>query len=138
MRSQVQQSGVRVPSEWEGGTVVAFDRARGGDREAEHLLELVAAERGVPAALLVHDSRCQARIAEARQIAMYLMHVVLRRKYADFGAFFGRDRTTVSHACALIEDRRDNSRFDAGVSRLEAALLGVASVPDGGLRRAAS
>ena len=131
MRSQVQQSGVRVPSEWEGGTVVAFDRARGGDREAEHLLELVAAERGVPAALL-------ARIAEARQIAMNLMHVVLRRKYADIGAFFGRDRTTVSHACALIEDRRDNSRFDAGVSRLEAALLGVASVPDGGLRRAAS
>ena len=131
MRSQVQQSGVRVPSEWEGGTVVAFDRARGGDREAEHLLELVAAERGVPAALL-------ARIAEARQIAMNLMHVVLRRKYADVGAFFGRDRTTVSHACALIEDRRDNSRFDAGVSRLEAALLGGASVPDGGLRRAAS
>ena len=131
MRSQVQQSGVRVPSEWEGGTVVAFDRARGGDREAEHLLELVAAERGVPAALL-------ARIAEARQIAMNLMHVVLRRKYADVGAFFGRDRTMVSHACALIEDRRDNSRFDAGVSRLEAALLGVASVPDGGLRRAAS
>ncbi len=55
---------------------------------------------------------------------MYLMHVSLQRLYRDVGAFFGRDRTTVSYACALIEELRDDGAFDAEVERLEAALEG--------------
>ena len=94
------------------------------DADAERVLELVSARRGVPAVLLLHRSRCRAPVAHARQLAMYLMHTLLGRKMADVGRVFGRDRTTVSHACALIEDQRDDCTFDAEVLVLEEALLG--------------
>ena len=35
---------------------------------------------------------------------------------------FGRDRTTVAHACARIEDRRDNPKFERILDCLEAAV----------------
>lgn len=80
------------------------------------LLRFVAAARGVPTRQLLSPSRGEADVAQARQLAMYLMHVVLGRIYLDVGRFFGRDRTTVSYACALIEDLRDDPEFDAEVS----------------------
>lgn len=55
---------------------------------------------------------------------MYLMHVVLRRPYAEVARFFGRDRTTVAHACSHIEDRRDEPAFEADVARLESLIAG--------------
>jgi chromosomal replication initiation ATPase DnaA len=54
---------------------------------------------------------------------MYLMHVALGRSLTDVGRMFGRDRTTVSHACARIEDMRELPRFDADVTRLEDVLF---------------
>lgn len=112
----VEQTGAR------GGEVLAFDRLRGTDRTAARLVALVAESRGVPAILLLHPSRCEAAVAAARQLAMYLMHVSLRRNYADVGAYFGRDRTTVAYACSHVEDRRDEPAFDAEVTRLEEQL----------------
>jgi len=50
---------------------------------------------------------------------MYLSHVMLGRTLAEVGEAFGRDRTTVSYACALMEDLRDDPRFDAEVADLE-------------------
>ena len=50
---------------------------------------------------------------------MYLSHVVLGRTLMEIGEVFGRDRTTVSYACALIEDMRDDPQFDDEVSGLE-------------------
>jgi chromosomal replication initiation ATPase DnaA len=64
-------------------------------------------------------SRGQARVALARQTAMYLAHVTCRVPITDVGRVFGRDRTTVSHACAVIEDRRDDKGFDQTLGRLE-------------------
>lgn len=119
MREAVRRE---AEASWGGGQILAFDRRRGRDPEAARLLALVAAGRDVPTLLLLHPSRCGASVAEARQLAMYLMHVALRRSYAEVGAFFGRDRTTVSHACAHIEDLRDAPDFEAEVVRLEAAL----------------
>lgn len=58
-------------------------------------------------------------IARARQLAMYLSHVVLGRTLSEIGEVFGRDRTTVSYACAVIEDMRDDPQFDDTVSGLE-------------------
>lgn len=55
-------------------------------------------------------------------LAMYLVHVVLSRSYSEIGDFFGRDRTTVAHACARIEDMRDCPKFDAEVASLEGAI----------------
>jgi chromosomal replication initiation ATPase DnaA len=61
--------------------------------------------------------------ARPRQIAMYVMHVCYQRHYAEVGRFFGRDRTTVSHACALVEEMREDPRFDAELDRIESGLL---------------
>jgi chromosomal replication initiation ATPase DnaA len=67
------------------------------------------------------------RIAFARQLAMYLTHVGFGLTLTEVGACFERDRTTVRHACALIEDRRDQPTFDLAVSALEAGLMHLAS-----------
>ncbi|HWU16043.1 MAG TPA: helix-turn-helix domain-containing protein [Devosia sp.] len=80
---------------------------------------LVAREKNVPMRLLMHSSRCRAAAARARQLAMYLAHVMLGRSLSEVGHAFGRDRTTVSYACALIEDLREDPDFDAFVTRLE-------------------
>lgn len=86
------------------------------------VVRLVARERRVPVRQLLASSRRRAGVARARQLAMYLAHVVLSHSLTAVGQAFGRDRTTVSHACALIEDMRDDPAFDAAVSRLESAL----------------
>ncbi len=37
-------------------------------------------------------------------------------------AAFGRDRSTVAHACREIEDRREDGQFDLWISALEGML----------------
>lgn len=88
----------------------------------DDVIALVARARNVPARLLTHKSRCRAQAARARQIAMYLSHVILGRSLTEIGDAFGRDRTTVSYACALIEDMRDDAMFDEEVQQLEQRL----------------
>lgn len=92
---------------------------------AQRAAQLVARTQNIQKALLFKDSRCLADVARARQLAMYLTHVVLQESFTAVGLAFGRDRTTVSYACALIEDMRDDPLFDAEVSRLEALLEGM-------------
>ncbi|HEY8595605.1 MAG TPA: helix-turn-helix domain-containing protein [Devosiaceae bacterium] len=89
------------------------------DPQTSAVLRLVSADRGIGTSMLLHGSRCCARVARSRQLAMYLLHVVHRRTLTDIGEIFDRDRTTVAHACARIEDMRDDRIFDADVSRLE-------------------
>ncbi|NGP18661.1 helix-turn-helix domain-containing protein [Devosia aurantiaca] len=93
-------------------------------RKIERVIELVAREYDVSKLLILHHSRCRASAARARQVAMYLSHVVLGQSLVDVGRAFGRDRTTVSHACGLIEDQRDDLEFDARLDRFEAILNG--------------
>lgn len=92
---------------------------RQGDAEASQAACLVAEAHGVTVQELFHHSRSRAPIAATRQLAMYLMHVALGRSLTDVGTFYGRDRTTVSHACGLVEDQRDLPEFDAEVGDLE-------------------
>jgi chromosomal replication initiation ATPase DnaA len=47
---------------------------------------------------------------------------MLGESLTSVGLAFGRDRTTVSYACNLIEDLRDDPRFEAEVSALEREL----------------
>lgn len=96
----------------------------GVQTEIAAVIALVSREKNVPIRLIVHFSRCRAGAARARQIAMYLCHVVFGASLAEIGLAFGRDRTTVSHACGLIEDLRDDPAFDAELERLETVLLG--------------
>ena len=105
-----------------GSAALPGQRQAREDFGLAEVLALVAREKNVPIRLLVHASRCRAEAARARQLAMYLAHVVKGISLTAIGAAFGRDRTTVSYACGLIEDMRDDLAFDAELDRLEALL----------------
>lgn len=102
----------------------------GHDAACDQVIALVAQHKRVAMRLLIHKSRCRMGTARARQLAMYLCHVALGRSLQAVGEVFGRDRTTVSHACGLIEDMRDDPAFDDEVAalelRIEAAVSGEA------------
>lgn len=121
MQVAVAEAGRAPARRGKSATVLAFE-ARRGDVEGLALLALVAAELGIAQPVLLHRQRCRRPVARARQLAMYLMHVILQRDYVEVGHFFGRDRTTVSHACAVIEDLREDRAFDDRVERLETLL----------------
>jgi chromosomal replication initiation ATPase DnaA len=78
--------------------------------------------------LLGSPTRGRSRVAFARQVAMYLAHVAFGLTLTTVGRAFGRDRTTVSHACALVEDARDNPEFDHTLELLEAIAKRLASI----------
>ncbi|MBG0809830.1 chromosomal replication initiator DnaA [Methylosinus sp. H3A] len=67
-------------------------------------------------------SRGRARVADARHLAVYLDHVAFGASLSACGRAIARDRTSVRHACARIEDRRDDVAFDRAVAALEKAL----------------
>ncbi len=77
-------------------------------------------------------SRRRARVAHARQVAIYLAHVGCGEAMDQVVAGFGRHRTTVRHACSCIEDRRDDANFDRALDLLEGVLRGYldAFIPD--------
>lgn len=114
-----------------------------GERQKEHIMNIsdpetdnpvrhaalarlaevaVAAVTNVPAENLRCLRRGRRPIALARQTAMYLAHVAFGLTLTRVGICFGRDRTTVRHACALIEDRRDDPALEFALSALEAGL----------------
>lgn len=71
---------------------------------------------------LRRTTRGRARVALARQVAMYLAHVGCGLSLTETGRLFGRDRTTVAHACGVVEDRRDDPVFDRALDLLEWAV----------------
>jgi chromosomal replication initiation ATPase DnaA len=85
----------------------------------------VAAVFEVEVADLRAATRRSARAAFARQVAMYLAHVVCGLSLTEVGLIFARDRTTVAHACELIEDRRDEPELDARLEHLERAVVSL-------------
>ncbi len=93
------------------------------DREAKRIrvvIESAVAEVfAVPRNALGRPSRGKAPIALARQAATYLAHVSCGLSLTDVGQIFARDRTTVAHACAVIEDRRDDAVFDRALELME-------------------
>lgn len=92
------------------------------DERAMDAITLVAAISGTSLETLVNIGRGSRRVCGARHLAMYLAHVAVGRQYLQVARLFGRDRTTVMWACALIEDRREDPAFDAHVSTLERLL----------------
>ncbi|MEX0645976.1 MAG: helix-turn-helix domain-containing protein [Parvularculaceae bacterium] len=79
---------------------------------AQEALGITSEACGVSIYELKAKGRSRASIAFARQIAMYLAHVVGQLTLADISIVFERDRTTVAYALAMIEDRRDSPMFD--------------------------
>jgi chromosomal replication initiation ATPase DnaA len=66
-----------------------------------------------------------AHIAVTRQTAMYLAHVTFGLSFSEIGQLFGRDRTTVAHACHVVEDLRDDPAMDRALAVVEATLAGL-------------
>lgn len=91
-----------------------------GERQAE---AAAAAWLRAPLREMRQASRRTAPVCEARQVGMYLAHTVLCRSMTRVGHVFGRDRTTVRHACARVEDMRDRARLDFALDLVGAALL---------------
>jgi chromosomal replication initiation ATPase DnaA len=56
---------------------------------------------------------------------MYLAHVVCGLSLTEVGTLFARDRTTVSHACSVVEDRRDDHELDGRLEHLERAVAAL-------------
>lgn len=74
----------------------------------------------------VPDSRSRRfAMSHIQQIAMYVCHVVLQMTMTEIALAFGKDRTTVGHACARVEDRRDDGGYDLLVGAVERVVDGV-------------
>lgn len=84
----------------------------------------------VPHEALRSSTRGKAGTALARQVAMYLCHTSLGFSLSDVGRLFDRDRTTVSHACKIVEDMRDGLAFDLMMICLDQSVQYGMRVPD--------
>jgi hypothetical protein len=83
-------------------------------------LAAVAAARREGAILA--QTRGPAASAYARHLAIYLQHVAFGASISACARFFNRDRASVRHACARIEDARDDPHIDVALTALESAL----------------
>ena len=88
----------------------------------ELAMRLVSITYTVPLDELFSPTRRKAKVAFARQVAMYLVHVGMGMNLSQVAKLFKRDRSTAAHACRLIEDFRDNEEFDELVDLLEKTL----------------
>lgn len=79
----------------------------------------VARDFGLDMDALFAPTRGAPRAAFARQVAMYLAHTGFELSCETIGAVFDRDRSTVSHACHVVEDGRDDIWLDCRLEALE-------------------
>lgn len=66
-----------------------------------------------------------------QQISMYVCHVILQISMTDVARAFGRNRSTVSHACQTVEDRRDDPAYDDFVCAVERVATVLSGTPGG-------
>ena len=86
---------------------------------ARLVVSAVAMEFAVPSFVLSSKLKGTSEVSYARQIAMYLMCCVYGLTKQRIAELFERHYTTVSHACRLIEEQRDDPVFDSKLIRLE-------------------
>lgn len=81
------------------------------DITTESIQNAVARHYGFDQAALRGKSR-RAEVVRARQVAMYLCREIVKNSYAEIGLQFGRDHSTVMHACGKISDLLDEDEAD--------------------------
>jgi len=89
---------------------------------AQLTVAAVALEFGVPELDLNARLKGSAEICFARQVSMYLLHIIFNINLTRTAQIFSRDRSTVSHACNVVEDSRDDPIFNTKLERLEGFL----------------
>lgn len=92
---------------------------------AQLVAATVAIEFGIASQDLFTRTKGPAHLSFARQVAMYLMHIVYQVNLSRVARAFSRDRSTVSYACNIIEDCREDPYFDEKITRLEQFLGGA-------------
>ena len=92
-------------------------------REQAWLVQAAVAHvTGVALKDLCATTRRPPKAAFARQIAMYLCHIVFKISPAEVARVFGRHPTTVAHAFRHIEELREGPELDRTLDWLEAML----------------
>jgi Bacterial dnaA protein helix-turn-helix len=81
-------------------------------RACDSTIDLMSALFGIDSRELRRGGRTSRDATRVRQLAMYVAHVILKFSMKEVGVGFQRDRTTVLHACHLVEDLRDDPDFD--------------------------
>ncbi|MEA2836166.1 MAG: hypothetical protein QOD89_716 [Bradyrhizobium sp.] len=89
------------------------------ERTCQWVAFCVARDFGLDMAALFAPTRGAPRAAFARQVAMYVAHIGFELSLETISRVFGRDRTTVSHACHVIEDGRDDIWLDCRLEALD-------------------
>ena len=100
----------------------SLEQRRSGvaQRHIARLAVYIASEAySVPTSEILSPNRSQAQVSRARQVAMYLSHVIGQLTIVQVSTEFERDRTTVAHALHIIEDRRDSPIFEQQMQFLE-------------------
>lgn len=86
---------------------------------------------GVPVDELRKPTRRRPLVARTRQVAVHLARVVFAMTHKQLAMEFGRDRSTVKHACEQIERmREDNAEFDSTIRWMEALLRRAAGMQE--------
>jgi chromosomal replication initiation ATPase DnaA len=127
-KRQLLTGGVTMFQELEV-SAVRVDREPVSGFSREGIEHAVGQVFGIAGKDLRRSTRGRAKVALARQVAMYLAHVGCGMSLTETGRLFGRDRTTVAHACGVIEDRRDDPLFDRVLDLLEWAVPLITSRP---------
>jgi chromosomal replication initiation ATPase DnaA len=110
--------------QWAAAQPVPVISQRRPERTICQAVRLMTAEFLFVSSDRIGVRRERRRVAcHVRQIAMYVCHVALQMKMTTIGEGFGRDRSTVAHACAVVEDRRDDRDFDEFVAAVERIAL---------------
>lgn len=98
------------------------------EARAQLAMGMVGYALGLPVDEMMTARRGSAGVAYGRQIAMYAVYVGFGISLARVAIAFGRDRSTVAHACHLIEDKRDDVHLDEWLDELETALRQAAGL----------
>lgn len=61
----------------------------------------------------------------ARQIALYLFHMLFGTSMSEAARQFGRHPSTAKHSCKIVEELRGDPVFDQRIDKLEAFLAQV-------------
>jgi chromosomal replication initiation ATPase DnaA len=87
------------------------------------MIDIAAALYNVSGKELRRTGRTSLGVARVRQVAMYVAHTALGLTMKEVGCGFARDRTTVLHACHLVEDLREDADFDRHVVLTERVAI---------------
>ncbi len=104
-------------------TPIYIDMAR-----AHLIVSTVSLEFAVPEAGILSRLKGTSETSYSRQIAMYLMHCIFGTSKTRIAEVFGRHFSTVSHACKVIEESRDDPVLDGKLISLENRLRHVSDV----------